>query len=186
MPRKLEVALLFAAVLSVTIVGCQATGEPVAVADLERAQEALAPFRTQLVDALTGALEEGGAENAIRVCRERAPEIAAALSIDGVQMGRTSHKVRNPANAPAPWVEPLLEEYLESPTTARPRAVYIDEATMGYVEPIYVVHFCLSCHGPSIDSELLEEIQALYPEDQATGFKANDLRGVFWVTMPRT
>jgi hypothetical protein len=125
------------------------------------------------------------AQAAIHVCREQAPEIAVQLSVDGVRMGRTSHKTRNPANAPEPWVEPLLAAYLENPEDSKPRAVYVDASTVGYVEPIYVMSFCLSCHGPSIDPALLAEIQSVYPEDRATGFKAQDLRGLFWVTLPR-
>lgn len=152
--------------------------------DLERAQAALQPFKEQLVDALMGAIEEGGAENAIAVCRERAPEIAAELSVGGVQMGRTSHKVRNPNNAPQPWMEPLLAAYVEEPTDTQPQTVRLDESTFGYVEPIYVMSFCLSCHGPSVESGLLDTIRTLYPEDQAIGFHMNDLRGLFWVTMP--
>lgn len=168
-------------------VACQGTDKQPAVseADLERAQTTLAPFKDQLVAALMGSLGEGDPENAIHICRERAPEIAAQLSVGGVEMGRTSHKTRNPANAPQPWVEPLLAAYLENPTDTKARAVYLDESTVGYVEPIYVMSFCLSCHGPSIAPDLLAEIHSVYPDDQATGFKANDLRGLFWVTMPR-
>jgi hypothetical protein len=170
------------------VLACQQAGErdPVSRAEMERAQETLAPFKSELVDALTGALGDGTPETAIHVCRERAPEIAARLSVDGVEMGRTSHKTRNPANAPRPWVEPLLAAYLEDPENAQPRAVYIDDSTVGYVEPIYVMSFCLSCHGPQIEPDLLSEIQSVYPEDRATGFRANDLRGLFWVTMPRS
>ena len=166
------------------LLACKQEPATVSAADRERARAALAPFKEQLVEALTGQLGEGGPENAIRICRERAPEIAAELSVNGVRMGRTSHKTRNPANAPEAWVEPLLAAYLEEPTNPKPRAVRLDETTFGYVEPIYVVHFCLSCHGPRVEPALLEEIQSLYPDDQATGFRADDLRGLFWVTMP--
>ena len=181
---------VFIAVIAVTIslsAGCQKKADQpeVAQADIDRARATLAPFKEQLVDALMSALGEGGPETAIHVCREQAPEIAAQLSVDGVRMGRTSHKTRNPANAPEPWVEPLLAAYLENPEDSTPRAVYVDASTVGYVEPIYVMSFCLSCHGPSIDPALLAEIQSVYPEDRATGFKAKDLRGLFWVTLPR-
>lgn len=173
------------AVLVISFFGCQTDVEPVSEAEMDRAQQSLAPFKEELVDALMGTLGEASPAEAIHVCREQAPEIAARLSVNGVRMGRTSHKTRNPANAPAGWVEPLLAAYLEEPTNTRPRAVYIDDSTVGYVEPIYVMSFCLSCHGPSIEPSLLEEIQSVYPQDQATGFKANDLRGLFWVTLPR-
>jgi hypothetical protein len=176
--------LVLVLVAEVLTLACQGGPESVSQEHTDRAQASLAPFKEQLGDALMGALEEGQPAGAIHVCREQAPEIAARLSVEGVRMGRTSHKVRNPANAPEPWVEPLLAAYLEDPTNTEPRAVRLDDETYGYVEPISVMPFCLSCHGPSIEPELLEEIHSVYPEDQATGFKANELRGLFWVTLP--
>ena len=181
-------AILCGLILSpaILIVGCQ-TSEPVAEVspqEMERAKNTLQPLKEQLVDALTGALQDGDQIGAIAVCRERAPQIAAALSVDGVRMGRTSHRVRNPDNAPQPWVEPLLAAYLEDPENPEPRAVRLDDSTIGYVEPIYAMSFCLSCHGPSVEPDLEAEILSLYPEDQATGFRMNDLRGLFWVTLP--
>lgn len=181
---RLWKGLLVLGVVGCSLLACTQETATVSAADMERAREALAPFKEQLVDALMGSLGEGGPENAIRICRERAPEIAAELSVNGVRMGRTSHKTRNPANAPEPWAEPLLAAYLEEPTNPKPRAVWVNESTIGYVEPIYVVHFCLSCHGPSVEPALLEEIRRLYPDDQATGFRTDDLRGLFWVTLP--
>lgn len=184
--RRRPIALVAAgAALWLSLSACEQPAPPVPEADLERARAALAPFRERLVEALTSTLEaEGGPDHAIRICREKAPQIAAELSVGGVRMGRTSHRVRNPANAPAPWVEPLLAAYLEDPTDAQPKAVRLDESSFGYVEPIYVMSFCLSCHGPSVEPALLEEIRSLYPGDQATGFRVNDLRGLFWVTLP--
>lgn len=183
--RHCLLSLCALAALLLPALGCQSAGEPVSQAEMDRAQETLAPFKEELVDALMGTLQDASPGEAIHVCREKAPEIAAQLSVNGVRMGRTSHKTRNPANAPEPWVEPLLAAYLEEPTNTKPRAVFIDKATLGYVEPIYVMSFCLSCHGPSLEPELEATIQSLYPDDEATGFKADDLRGLFWVTLPR-
>lgn len=182
--RKIAVVVAGAA-LGLFGVGCGPQQAPIPEADLERAEAALAPFKERLVEALTSTLQaEGGPDHAIRICREQAPQIAAELSVGGVRMGRTSHKVRNPANAPEPWMEPLLAAYLEDPTNTQPRAVRLDDATFGYVEPIYVMSFCLSCHGPSVEPTLVEQIRSLYPSDQATGFRVNDFRGLFWVTLP--
>lgn len=185
MLSKCRVPILVVVALALSILGCQQSAEPVPQVELDRAQETLAPFKEELVEALMGTLQDASPAEAIHVCREKAPEIAARLSVDGVRMGRTSHKTRNPANAAEPWVEPLLAAYLEDPTDTKPRAVFIDDSTLGYVEPIYVMSFCLSCHGSSIEPALLEQIQSNYPEDQATGFRADDLRGLFWVTLPR-
>jgi hypothetical protein len=164
-------------------VACRPAGPEVSQQDLERARSALEPFKQQLMEALVSALEEGP-ENAIKVCRLRAPEIASELSTAGVRMGRTSHRLRNPRNSPEPWMEPLLASYLEDSARVEPQVVRLPESTFGYVEPIRVRHFCLSCHGPSLDPSLEEVIRELYPDDLATGFRAGDFRGLFWVTMP--
>lgn len=173
-------------VATILLVGCQAAQPTAEVSpqEMEQAKNALQPLKDQLVDALTGALEEGGPDTAIAICRDQAPRIAAELSVNGIRMGRTSHRLRNPANAPESWVEPLLAAYLEDPENTQPRAVRLDDSTIGYVEPIYAMSFCLSCHGPSIEPALQETIQTLYPDDQATGFRMHDVRGLFWVTLP--
>ena len=44
---------------------------------------------------------------------------------------------------------------------------------------------CLMCHGSGLDPALKAEIDRLYPDDQATGFKAGELRGAFTVTIRR-
>ena len=61
----------------------------------------LGPFKAKLKGALVAGMQEGPA-NAIEVCREDAPAIAAALSVDGVLMGRSSHRLRNRDIASAP------------------------------------------------------------------------------------
>ncbi len=165
------------------LAACQQPAREVPAGELVRAQETLQPFKAGLLGALMGALE-AGPENAIAVCRERAPQIAAELSVGGIEIGRTSHRLRNPANAPRRWVEPLLAAYVEDPLGAEPAAVWVDDSTIGYVEPIRAVPLCISCHGPAVEPALLAEIRSLYPEDRATDFRTGDLRGLFWLTMP--
>ena len=55
---------------------------------------------------------------------------------------------------------------------------------MGYVEPIMVQPMCLVCHGEALQPGVAAQIDERYPEDRATGFKAGDFRGVFWVEFP--
>ena len=44
---------------------------------------------------------------------------------------------------------------------------------------------CLTCHGSGLDPALKAEIERLYPDDQATDFKAGERRGAFTVTIRR-
>jgi hypothetical protein len=124
-----------------------------------------------------------GPEHAIGACAVRAPELAAEYSRDGIRIGRTSLRLRNPANGPEPWLEPLLEEYQAAGPGAAPKAVWIDDATVGYVEPLYVGKPCLTCHGEVIAEEVRDQIEAEYPRDNSVGFREGDFRGLLWVTL---
>ncbi len=86
-------------------------------AELARGAELLAPFKKDLQQALKSGLAEGPAE-AIQVCRVKAPGIADALSVEGVRMGRSSHKLRNPGNMAPDWVNPIMQAYLDESSSS--------------------------------------------------------------------
>lgn len=135
-----------------------------------------------------GALMEGvagGPVAAIDACRVRAPEIASKLSTDGVRIGRSSHRLRNPANRGPEWIEATLEAYVDEPDSRVPVVVEFDGDRVGYIEPIITQPMCVSCHGDALAGPLAAEIERLYPDDEATGFAAGDLRGLFWVEFAR-
>jgi hypothetical protein len=157
---------------------------PVSESEMARAARALQPLKQELRSALLGAIKEGGPERAIEVCQLRAPEIARLTSTGGARLGRTSHRLRNPENAPEPWMSAFLEEYLANPDDDAPRAVRLASGAIGYVEPIRMKGLCMRCHGDRIDPEVKARLDALYPEDEATGFEKGDLRGMFWVELP--
>jgi hypothetical protein len=174
---------IWAVAFTLVLVSCGGKGGPVSDADMLRAQAALAPFKSSLVSELTAAVVESPA-HAIDVCRLRAPVIAESLSTAGVRVGRASNLLRNPGNAPQPWMAPLLADYEAHPDRLDPRAVRLDDKMFGYVEPITVKPLCLVCHGEEIVPAVQERLDALYPEDRATGYRVGDVRGIFWVTMP--
>jgi hypothetical protein len=161
-----------------------ATSTQISDSDMARAARALAPLKKELRSALIGALEEGGPERAIEVCQLRAPEIERLTSTGGAVLGRTSFRLRNPENAPEPWMSLFLEEYLANPDDNEPRAVRLAAGDIGYVEPIRMKGICMQCHGDRIKPGVKARLQALYPEDEATGFKKGELRGMFWVKLP--
>ncbi len=148
-----------------------------------RAAAVLKPFKEGLKAALLAGMEEG-LEHAMSVCRMQAPVLAAAAGGAGVRVGRTSHKLRNPANAPEPWMRPWLDAYLDDAAERMPHAVRLDAETAGYVEPIYMVPICLTCHGEAIADTLQAQIDESYLYDRAVGFRDGQFRGLFWVTLP--
>lgn len=166
--------------LSVALPASAAEPDP----GFSRAASVLAPFKRDLMAALTEGLAKGP-ENALDACRVRAPELAGAASTPVIDVGRTSHKLRNPANAPHDWVKPLLDAYVANPSDRSPRLVDLPDGHQGYVEPIIVQPMCTTCHGSEVAASVKARIDALYPADRATGFAPGDFRGLFWIEFKR-
>ena len=85
----------------------------------ERGAALLAPFKSELKRALTEGMQKGPATT-IEVCSKDAPAIAASLSVDGVRMGRSSHKLRNPANVAPDWLVPIIDAGGEAARSTSP------------------------------------------------------------------
>lgn len=150
-------------------------------AAIERGKAELKPFKQQLMAALKAGLTEGPAR-AIDACRIDAPAIADGLTMEQVQVGRTSHRLRNPDNAGPAWATAVLDEYLAEEGEWLPRRVKLADQRVGYVEPIVTQPLCLACHGTALAAPVAEALTTHYPEDRATDFAVGDLRGVFWVS----
>jgi hypothetical protein len=168
--------------VAIVVAICAACEQPVTSVKT-RGAELLAPFKQNLKAALVAGMEAGPAA-AISACSVEAPKIAESLSVKSVVMGRSSHKLRNPENASPDWLAPILRGYADGSADLVPVATAIDDGRMGYVEPIMMQSMCLTCHGESLPADVAAKISESYPEDQATGFKAGDFRGVFWVEFP--
>jgi len=149
-----------------------------------RGAELLKPFKKELMHALQASIESGGPLEAMTVCNLEAPMIAESNSTEGVRVGRSSHKLRNPTNAPSAWVKPVLDAYVSDPEQRKPRTIELGDNRLGYIEPIYVKPMCLPCHGREISEDVAAKLAELYPDDAATGFAAGEFRGVFWVEYP--
>ena len=161
--------------------------DPAADDATERATQAVNELKLTLKKELERAMAAGGPDNAIAVCRERAPALAREIGQKhDVLVGRSSHKLRSSSNALRPWVKPVLDEWLKAPAAERkPRVVSVSKAVVGYVEPIATQALCLSCHGEQVPESTRAKIRAAYPGDQAIGFKEGDLRGLFWAEAKR-
>ena len=136
----------------------------------------------ELMGELTAALDSGDAGAAIAVCRSKARVVAAHVSeAYGVDIGRTSYWLRNPANVAPEWAHPYVETMIEEPTyVAGPNG------ELGALLPIKLKAECQMCHGQAdeIDEGIAAALADHYPDDQAVGFSEGDLRGWFWVEAP--
>lgn len=140
---------------------------------------------------LTAAMEQGGPAAAIEVCTTEAQRITAAVpEIAGAgveaKVGRSSLKLRNPANKAPDWVQRWLEAQDERPAAGLKAPVAV--ATMDgkriarVIRPIAIQGMCLTCHGPTlmIPPDVQAVLKARYPDDQATGYALGALRGAAW------
>ena len=137
---------------------------------------------SEMMGELTAALDSGSAEQAIGVCKTIAPSVAARISEQcGLEIGRTSHRLRNPANLPPEWAEDFVRDVVMEPTY-----VVGPGGELGALLPIRLKAECQMCHGPveMIDDDVMAAVTAAYPSDQAVGFAEGDLRGWFWIETP--
>ena len=186
-------------VLVVMLAGCSREPAQVKVYHLDEvpaelsesvaaADATIQELQQRLVTRLSEELERGGPMGAIDVCRDEAQAITAAVErYQSIAVGRTSHRLRNPRNAPRPWAEPYVEA-AAGKQAADVEAVVVDLGTrVGVLRPIPTGALCVTCHGAidAMSPELVQAIRDAYPEDRATGFTEGDLRGIFWAEAPK-
>lgn len=161
--------------------------------DRARAEDAAKDLGQQLKAALVARMEAAGPVAAIDFCRDQAPIIAGAVALKhAVRIGRTSLRTRNPANAPTPWQQAVLQDFSAQAQagTPPPQLRYAsteplpDGVTLRYMQGIGTEAPCLICHGETVAEPVAQAIKTRYPADTATGFREGQLRGAFWVEVP--
>jgi Protein of unknown function (DUF3365) len=155
---------------------------------VEKADEAFAQLRVALLTRLTAELSSGGPLTAMSACHDAAPEIAKRVRAEqGISLGRTSHRLRNPENRSPEWAAAHVAAAGDRPASDAKARVFDLGDRVGVLRPIPAMAMCTNCHGPAdqISSDLREALAALYPTDKATGFREGDLRGWMWAEVPK-
>jgi len=163
-----------------------------ASADLQpaiaRAQAAARMLQTTLQNRLVEVLPTAGPADAVNVCRREAYEVAADIAMQqGLSMGRTSHKLRNPNNAPRPWAAALVSGHAETKyADAKTYAVDLG-SEVGVLVPIGMGEACSLCHGTKswMPTDVAAILKQSYPDDRATGFATGDIRGWVWAEVSK-
>ena len=140
---------------------------------------------------LTAVLKQGiktdGHAASVKLCNIQAPAITKASSIEGGStewaVSRSSLKLRNPNNATEGWVESVMQDF-ENRKAAGESAkdiahTEVRDGKFYLVKAIPTKPGCLACHGENVAQDVKTKLAELYPNDQATGFSAGDIRGVF-------
>ncbi|MCB1169600.1 MAG: DUF3365 domain-containing protein [Leptospiraceae bacterium] len=145
-------------------------------------------FKTDLAKKLTAALREKGAPGAIEVCSMASPEAEKTHS-GKAKVYRISDRPRNPDHAPDEFEMAVIQMWKSRKAEGQEIGpVHFRSEKDEYVMSPIPLHadFCLQCHGSAeeIKPETSKAIAALYPEDQATGYKKGELRGAFVARRP--
>lgn len=161
------------------------------------ARQITAEFFAELKGELVKGMQAGGPVAAIEVCNTLAPAIAAKHSQQsGWDVGRTSLKLRNPNDAPDAWEVRVLQDFEQRRAAGDgPDALVASEVVeedgktyyrfmQGIVMPPLEKMPCLKCHGERIDPATAARLDQLYPQDQARGYKAGQVRGAFTLKKP--
>lgn len=132
---------------------------------------------------LQQAMVDGGIENALNYCNVKAMPLTDSLSQHhNVSIKRVSNKARNPLNQATENEQKILNNYLTKIENRTPLISKNKNGNPTFYAPITTKSLCLNCHGivgETLLPENYEKIKTLYPQDQATGYKNDELRGMW-------
>jgi uncharacterized protein DUF3365 len=158
--------------------------DPISHADL-----IVVSLQDALLKELTHALDQGGPEFAIQSCHiDVVGAIRRVERRPGIEAGRTSDRLRNPANAPRAWAAPLVRANAGRPAREIDGFAVDLGTAVGVLRPIVEQPMCASCHGPAekITPAVAAALKRRYPDDRAIGVVNREIRGWFWVEVPKT
>ena len=130
-------------------------------------------------------IAEGGPENALEFCNINAIPLTDSISKKyGVSIKRVSDKNRNLDNAATASELAVITTYKAMLAAGKmPQGLLKDNH---YYAPIVTNAMCLQCHGTpgkELDEKTHQKIKSLYPEDKATGYGVDELRGIFSIAV---
>jgi Protein of unknown function (DUF3365) len=171
---------------------------PAAAADdpwVAEARSVATAMPPKLLAVLTDAINQGGPEGAIAVCKDKAPQMAQAASAQsGWQIRRVSLRNRNPKAVPDEWEKVALADFDrraaagENPATLeRAEVVPVDgRPTYRYLRALPTQELCVSCHGApeKLSPAVAAKLRELYPDDRAVGYSPGQIRGAVTLKKP--
>lgn len=135
---------------------------------------------------LMNAINTGGTEYAVEFCNvEAIPLTDSMAGVMNASVKRVTDKTRNSknlANNEEMAVIKTMKGEMINGKTPKSQMREINGKMVGYYA-IITNQMCLNCHGKkdvNIEPKTYRKIRSLYPLDKATGYKINELRGV-WV-----
>ncbi|HZH87071.1 MAG TPA: DUF3365 domain-containing protein [Brumimicrobium sp.] len=143
---------------------------------------------------LTGAIMEGGTEHALSFCNVQAMSLTDSMSqVHNATITRVSDKPRNPNNAASAKELEQIQFYKNLVAEGKTGKdiqpnVEIKGEQIHFYYPILTNEMCLQCHGTKnevVKPETLAMLSDLYPEDKATGYGDNEVRGIWSIVFEK-
>lgn len=138
---------------------------------------------------LMNAINTKGTEHAITFCSTKAIPLTDSTGLSlNAKIKRVSDKSRNPNNKANKKELEYIEAtklVLSQNKVPKPQLTTVGDKQVGYY-PILTNQMCMQCHGQAQTEVLpktLLKLESLYPNDQATGYGINELRGIWVVEM---
>lgn len=180
--------IIIAAVL--VVAGCK---QPAGLSDADRATymnrgDSLTrvSFDT-LRNTLLRTIGQEGLAGAVVFCKAEAAALTGTYASGEVEISRTSLRYRNPANRPDSLSETVLramQDSIDKGGLAKPFLQQTPDGAVHYYKPILLQAMCLNCHGSvpgTVQPEVLDKIDSLYPGDLARDYREGELRGAWHV-----
>ena len=188
--NKIKVSIFIA--LGFLMISCNKKSKEETTVISEESKEILQKYAIEtkgvLGKNLMNAINTQGTEKAIEFCSTKAIVLTDSMSIAfNASIKRVSDKPRNPINMANDNETAFINELKQKISKGEkmtPKFTESDGKITGYF-PIETNAMCLQCHGSKdleIKPNVLKKIAQLYPKDQATGYKENQIRGIFVVT----
>jgi hypothetical protein len=184
---------LAAALAVVSVLADPAPSMTVEERALLKGRTAASTLSDSLREKLVATMKGSGSEGAMKVCSYQAQALTREVGEkQGVRVGRTSLKLRNPKNAPDAWERQILARLRERAVEGKlPDEVFGAAEVEGkkvyrYAKPLTIGPACIGCHGnPSqVSAEVQRLLKERYPSDQATGYKLGEFCGIVSAVVP--
>ena len=179
-------------VLSILIFLCIGCGEKPTPELTDQIKNGLRNDAKEFMDSLKSILvkemQTNGIVSAVSVCSDTAQVLTNNYGVNkGIYIKRVSFKYRNANNQPDEFETKAIKYFDELKTNGKltDTTEYFEVVdkegvkNVRYMKPIIVQAPCLGCHGAveNIGIDVKAILNSKYPEDKATGYQMDDLRG---------
>lgn len=162
-----------------------------ATAALKEGRQLADTAQAALLNRLQTIIAERGITEAVEYCSTAALPLLDSVASEGVNIRRTSLRIRNPKDAPDTLEYQLLDAYAysaENQQQLNDNLQPLGDTAYLYTKPIMMASpLCLNCHGTEneIAAETRQRLMELYPKDEATGYALGDFRGMWSIKIPK-